>query len=127
MAERFGIQIGSDGWPCRALHWERWYVQNQKSPRSSEDLPRDTWWLSGIFLPTGNAYPRLLDVRRLPLRPIWPGFLVNTLFYAAVLWLLICGPFALRRFVRVKHGLCPACAYPIGESGVCSECGGALP
>ena len=42
--------------------------------------------------------------RTLPLRPIWPGFAVNTLFYAAVLWLLIPGPFALRRFIRRDAG-----------------------
>ncbi len=65
--------------------------------------------------------------RILPLRPIWSGFAANTLFYAVVLWLLICGPFALRRFIRVRRGLCPACAYPRGESDVCSECGKALP
>jgi hypothetical protein len=64
--------------------------------------------------------------------PLWPGFAVNTLFYAAILWLLICGlfalrRFALRRFARVRRGLCPACAYPIGESPVCTECGSDLP
>ncbi len=67
-----------------------------------------------------------LPLSYVPLRPIWPGFAVNTLFYAVVLWLLIPGPFALRRFIRVKRGLCPACAYPMGESDVCSECGKAL-
>ncbi len=65
--------------------------------------------------------------RVLPLRPIWSGFAVNTTFYDAFLWLLICGPFVLRRFIRVRRGLCPACAYPIGESDVCSECGKTLP
>jgi len=65
--------------------------------------------------------------RALPLRPIWSGFAVNTLFYATFLWLLICGPFVLRRFIRVKRGLCPACAYQRGESEVCSECGKDLP
>ncbi len=64
--------------------------------------------------------------RTLPLLPIWPGFAVNTLFYATVLWLLIPGPFALRRLIRVRRGLCPACAYSRGESDVCSECGKAL-
>ena len=59
----------------------------------------------------------------LPLCPIWPGFAVNTVFYAAILWLLICGPFMLRGFIRIRRGLCPACAYPRGESLVCSECG----
>ena len=59
----------------------------------------------------------------LPLKPIWPGFAVNALFYAAILWLLIPGPFALRRFIRVRRGLCVACGYRMGEAVVCSECG----
>ena len=70
---------------------------------------------------------RPVSMRLLPLRPIWPGFAVNTLLYAVVLWLLSGGPFVLRRFIRVKRGLCSACAYPHGESDVCSECGKPLP
>ncbi len=54
------------------------------------------------------------------------GLSTNTLFYAAILWLLIGGLFALRRFLRVRRGLCPKCAYPMGESSVCTECGGLL-
>ena len=73
----------------------------------------------------GERWPK--PPRPFPLRPIWPGFAVNTLCYAAILWLLILGPFVLRRFIRMKRGLCPACAYPMGESNVCSECGRALP
>ena len=34
------------------------------------------------------------------------GFLINMLVYAALLWILFAGPFVLRRFLRVKHGLC---------------------
>jgi hypothetical protein len=59
----------------------------------------------------------------LPLRPIWPGFAINTLFYAAILWLLFALPGALRRWRRIKRGLCPACAYPVGASDLCTECG----
>ena len=72
----------------------------------------------GIELPSDGT-----RWRALPLRPIWPGFAANTLFYAALLWL----PFAVRRFIRVRRGLCPACCYPMGESAVCTECGKALP
>ncbi len=36
----------------------------------------------------------------LPLRPLWPDFAANTAFYAGILWLLIPGPFALRRLIR---------------------------
>jgi hypothetical protein len=63
----------------------------------------------------------------LPVIPIWPGFLIDTIFYAAILWLLIPGPFALRRLIRLRRGLCPKCGYPMGESKTCSECGRSLP
>ena len=63
----------------------------------------------------------------LPLAPVWSGFAVNTIIYAAMLWPLIRTLFNLRRFLRVRRGLCPKCAYPMGEAFVCTECGCALP
>jgi hypothetical protein len=59
----------------------------------------------------------------LPLRPKWPGFAVNTIFYAAILWLLFVAPGFARRRIRARRGLCPACAYPIGTNPLCTECG----
>jgi hypothetical protein len=64
--------------------------------------------------------------RALPYHPLWPGFAVNTVFYAGMLWMLFAASFALLRRRRKKHGLCPACAYPVGASNVCTECGKAL-
>lgn len=62
----------------------------------------------------------------LPLRPLWPGFAINTLFYAAILWVLFAIPTALRRRWRLKRNLCPGCRYPIGTSPLCTECGAPL-
>ena len=63
----------------------------------------------------------------LPLSPIWPGFVVNTVFYALVLGGLFFGPGAIKRARRRKRGLCPVCAYPLKTDGdVCSECGAPL-
>src|SRR5262245_5810996 len=59
----------------------------------------------------------------LPWFPRWPGFAINTIFYAAILWLIFAFPFVLRRRQRNKRGLCPACAYPIGTNSRCTECG----
>ena len=70
--------------------------------------------------------PRRL-IEYLPWHPLWPGFAVNTVFYAAMLWLLFAAPFRFRRYRRIKRGLCPACAYPIGTSDVCTECGKPVP
>ena len=58
--------------------------------------------------------------------PIWPGFITNTLFYALLLWLLLFAPFAARRVLRRKRRLCEKCAYPVGTSPVCTECGAAV-
>ncbi len=60
----------------------------------------------------GGSWPKAL-----PLRPIWPGFAVNTFFYAGILWVLIPGPFALRRLIRRRCGLCPACGYDLRHAG----------
>ncbi len=63
--------------------------------------------------------------RPLPVGPLWSGFAINTLFYAVILWSLILGPFALRRLIRQRRGLCPACGYDLrhGEHEACPECG----
>lgn len=59
----------------------------------------------------------------LPLQPVWPGFVVNSLFFAVIpwlAWLLWVTPMRLQRRWR---GRCGRCAYPIGTSPVCTECG----
>jgi hypothetical protein len=65
-----------------------------------------------------ELFPRVL-----PLRPIWPGFAINTLFYAAILWLLFFAPGMVRRRLRIRRDLCLKCAYPRGTSECCTECG----
>ncbi len=98
------------GWPTRS--------------REGSMLP-DGSLVESYLLTQANVGP--VDYRLLPLRPTWPGFGINTLFYAAILWLLIPGPFALRRLIRSRRGLCPSWAYPMGGAAVCTECGKALP
>jgi hypothetical protein len=62
------------------------------------------------------------SAKSLPYLPLWPEFAINTVFYASILWMLFAGPGWIRRRVRIKRGLCPACAYSVGASDVCTEC-----
>ncbi len=67
-----------------------------------------------------------LHIGALPHIPIVPGFIINTVFYAMLLWLPSTPPFAVRRKIRRRRGQCEKCAYPVGTSPVCTECGAAV-
>jgi hypothetical protein len=62
-------------------------------------------------------------VRILPWGIEWRGFALNTLFFAAVLVALRLAFRGAQRYWRIDRGLCPSCAYPVGVSPQCSECG----
>ena len=129
--EEFLLDIVHVGWPCYVLQSEMWYDRVVNDAAGVGDhfrfdgQPPQTPWRRGISLPSARFGFGLQSWKTLPVRPIWPGFAVNTLFYAAVLWLLIAGPFVLHRFIRVRRGLCPACGYDLrhGEHDACPECG----
>ena len=57
----------------------------------------------------------------------WPGMLVNWTLFAWVAWIVLSAPGSIRRRWRLRRGYCPACAYPMGASPNCTECGNALP
>lgn len=59
----------------------------------------------------------------LPFRPVLIGFAANTAFYGSVIWLLLTVPGLAHRHLRRVRGHCPHCAYPIGSSATCAECG----
>ena len=109
------------GWPIRSMIW---WTDIQVDYSSGNVLNIDH--RRALHMPGLESNPGY--GRALPLRPIWPGFAVNTIFYAAILWLLVLGPFVLRRYLRRRRGLCPACGYDLkhAEHESCPECGAGL-
>jgi len=107
------------GWPLAGVYCEWFSVADPQGPRGIGRVTR------GCFDPASHPATASLSrvVPVIPLTPLFPGFAINTLFYAAVCWLLLFAPFALRRRLRRRRGLCPACAYQVGSSDVCTECG----
>jgi len=70
--------------------------------------------------------------RCLPFQPIWPGFVIDTLFYAATWFGVFFGFASAKRAIRRKRGRCPRCGYdlrggvrvePPATSPGCPECG----
>jgi hypothetical protein len=65
----------------------------------------------------------------LPMRPIWIGLAVNTVFFA-VCWLVIWKTLTvprrfLREVARMRRGACVCCGYDLGYDFIrgCPECG----
>ncbi|MFB3106814.1 MAG: hypothetical protein ACE1ZA_18080, partial [Pseudomonadales bacterium] len=61
----------------------------------------------------------------LPYEPVWPALIGNVLVHSAAWCAIIIGPFALRKVIRTRRGLCPQCAYDLRRdlSRGCPECG----
>jgi len=120
------LEMRRFGLPLRALQWE---IHGVTAGPRGQRLVRAAAWAAGlrtgidVSVQVGAALKG--GPRCLPLTPIWFGFVVNTLFYAIILWLLIPGPFVLRRHIRIKCGRCPKCGYDLrgALSGGCPECG----
>jgi hypothetical protein len=138
------VRVDASGWPAISLQGIRCEtrVQPGRQPNGDE-ITRydgryflDDHWIGRQPVTSQSRFRFGIPIQRstgnattyftLPLLPIWPGFAINTVFYAGILWLLFAVPYALRRRRRIKRGLCPACAYPVGENDVCTECGRTL-
>ncbi len=112
----------ASGWPAYSLRYHGpIYVVCEGSA-----IVYDESRMTGYFHPT--LPQKMVDGgyrSELPYLPIWPGFAINTAFYAAVLWLASLAPFTLRRVIRRKRGACIKCGYDLrhAEHEVCPECG----
>jgi len=71
-----------------------------------------------LSMTAGRILPTIL-----PTKPIPSGLVVNTLVYSLAAWILLAGPFFVRRVLRARRRQCARCGYPIGASAVCTECG----
>lgn len=115
------------GWPLRAM-WAGYSGEHATATIRHDELgiPLRPW--TGVPVPGADRWLKgpQSDARRLPLIPL-PGLIVNAMFWGAALWLVVRGPRLLRGGIRARRGLCPACAYPMGASPLCSECGKDLP
>lgn len=100
------------GWPCSALWGGVCWDPDRKDWSS-----RRSWAFEFERANTGH------DIGILPLKPLWPGFVLNSVLYAAILGFSLAAPAAMRRRFRVRRGCCAYCGYPVGGSPVCTECG----
>ena len=107
----------SVGWPIACLHFMEFKSTDARPPIFQKA------WVASRGISSLHVSPG----QKLPYGPIWIGLVINTIFYAAVAWLVLRGPSEIRRRIRQYRGRCQACGYPIGLSSVCTECGVPVP
>lgn len=115
----YEMQFVETGWPCYSMIG---HIADRKSLiKPSYELVE----CSGILIGTRTGNEVFKRAIVIPFRPIWPGFIINTAFYATILLLLIGGPGMVRRRLRRQKGRCPSCGYNLrGDLPVgCPECG----
>jgi hypothetical protein len=103
------------GWPVRCVRWSAMLSVDRASPY-------------GIAVVQERGAVRLRigdDVYFFPYRPLWPGLLANTAFYAVILWAIWFTPGAIKRGLRTRRGACMRCGYDLrgAEHETCPECG----
>jgi len=113
----------ASGWPAFSL---RYYGPIYLVGAESSGV-YDESQMTGYFHPTLPWKMVMRGYRsEFPCRPIWPGFAINTVLYAVILWLLALGPVTARRMIRRRRGRCIRCGYNLrghSEDDVCPECG----
>ncbi len=107
------------GFPFAAAHGE-W--------RIAED-GTESYWYAVPYKPSTNlgSTPFYWFKIPLPLKPIFPGILINTIIWGAVAWacwfLLRARIIGTIRWRRTRRARCPSCGYDLGPLPTCPECG----
>jgi hypothetical protein len=112
------VKITEAGWPFPALRYEDWLERKSTHPPGTaqaitEDHPSSVW-------------RRGLKIGRytLGIRPLWPGFALNSVLYATSIVGLWGAATRILRHVRRRGARCVKCGYDLqGSPGVCPECG----
>jgi hypothetical protein len=109
---QYSITVTSIGVPFRSLaSWTRSEFHGADPRKSPSPQITGEWSIGGVPL---------------PLIPFWPGFALNTLFYAVLACGLYHVPRVIRRHRRARMNLCTECHYDrtgLAGDAKCPECG----
>lgn len=93
------------------------------APGATSMIPGPTSTAPVTATRPATVFPCQFAMHLLPLRPIWPGFAINTIVCALGSWILWLTLLLAVRVPRRWRGQCGYCGYPTGVSPVCTECG----
>jgi len=125
---RVVIRIQS-GWPQHALATVG-LQENVDALGGIQSRGLEPLWIGGMPAPDwlrfrSTSVDGLRHAPPILLCPLWPGFVIDTLFYGAIWGGVFFGFTSAKRFIRARRGRCPRCGYDLrgNFSAGCSECG----
>jgi hypothetical protein len=102
------------GWPSLSIGGEVAYefddFSGYQGVRYSWGIPQPEEWRDYSF----SSFP---SEPFFPLRPIWPGFAIDTLFYTAIWGGVFFGFAGAKWAIRRRRGRCPRCGYDLRGHG----------
>lgn len=115
------LQVVQAGYPMNCLSYHYWIQNFGRTPSNDVEARFALLWKQ----PPPRQFPTDQRTIALPLRPLWPAFAINTIFYSVIIWMLFFAPFVLRRWRRIRLGLCTKCGYDLRgvKHEKCPECG----
>ena len=102
------------GWPFSTTEYRTDLMRPETSHRMGWLRWNQDSFSFVLKVPRGNS--ATLD---LPLRPRFPGALLNSAFWGGLVFLAV----QLIRRLRRRPGACPACGYQVNDLPLCPECG----
>lgn len=111
------IERTAFGWPLVSMDWTWFYSRHPDFLRDAEEsgtLVRGVRFQVAGYTPYRGT---------LPLHPNFPGFIVNTIFWGVLFWVILACLGLLLRRRRVRKGHCPNCNYQLAGLTSCPECG----
>lgn len=134
------LSTSTAGWPFQALFYQECPVPgaafallNDEPFLATPQIISEALREIGLSAPSlAQRFPFLANAhisfsRHIPITPLWPGYILNTLFWGGLFFAIEFAARFLHHRRRTRAGDCHHCGYTLAGLSKCPECGTPVP